>query len=155
MKNRRAASPEKWRSSRSRSKSKPDRKFRGRKEIDEEELDRTPLRVGMTPCREFLNGGVNINYLYRFLQRHVGEKWDDVRSELLKKVPTGIREYADIIGRLVAEKTEIIGTKIWDKKENEFLGFRNFKSFYVHPVSGTLKWVGRAKIFHSQTFTDK
>lgn len=155
MKTNKIARPEKWKSSGSKRRMISKQRYsdtRGRKEL---ELDGVPARRSMVTRRNFWSGGVNINYLYRLLQKNVGKRWNDVRSELLKKIPKGIKDYGDVIGRLVAEETEIVGKKIWDKKQNEFLGFNNFKPFYVHPTSGILKWVVRSRVSYNESFNDR
>jgi hypothetical protein len=84
--------------------------------------------------------------LVRFLKTQTGKDWNDIYSEIIKRLPKKIFYYKEIVFWFVADKVEIIDGVLYNKKTNKKIWTPDVKDniyyeyfkFYVCPLSNNL-----------------
>lgn len=93
------------------------------------------------------NGKLNYAPLLRFLNGQVGNDWDEVYSEIIRRIPTKLFEYKKNVFLFVADKVEIVDGLLYNKKSNAFISIPepadyhqrlDCSSFYVCPLTNKL-----------------
>lgn len=117
---------------------------------DHEDL---PQRESIKSTYKFFNGKINYGLLVRFLRGKVGEDWDNVHSEILARIPTKLLPYKKMIFWFVADQVEMIESKPWNKRTQQFIWTGEdvkkaywpnikdgpeYKEFYVDPATNKL-----------------
>lgn len=94
---------------------------------------------------KFYNGKINTSLLKRFLETKVGQDWNEVYEEVQQRIPTKLREYHQVVFWYVADKIEIIDSKVFDLREQMFINFEKLyvpetvhKEFIVNPLNNRL-----------------
>jgi hypothetical protein len=112
------------------------------------DFDNLPQHEPIKSTQKFYNGKINCGLLVRFLRGQVGKNWDEVYSEIIKRIPTKLLDYKEMIFWFVADKVEFIDGRPWNKKTQQFIWTGEdyilvhhtqmktqpeFKEFYVDP----------------------
>ena len=116
-------------------------------------FDELPNRESIKTTQKIYNGKLNLGPLVKFLRSKVGEKSDEVYSEIITRIPTALLDYREVIFWFVADKVEFIDGKIWNKETQRFIWTNGpyilrhyseirlnpeFIEFYVNPISNEL-----------------
>ena len=56
-------------------------------------IEDLPIYESMSKNLQFYNGKINTDLLKRFLRTRVGQKWDDIYSEIIERIPTKLQDY--------------------------------------------------------------
>ena len=119
-----------------------------------QELDELPKFEGIGQSPKFYNGKINTSLLKRFLETKVGFDLNQVCEELQQRIPTKLQEYHQVIFWYVADKIEIVDSKVFDLRDQKFINFERMfvfgtvhKDFIVSPLD---KKLYRYKEFEEQ-----
>jgi hypothetical protein len=93
-----------------------------------QELDELPKFEGIGQSTKFYNGKINTSLLKRFLETKIGFDWNQVYEEIQQRIPTKLQEYHQVIFWYVADKIEIIDSKVFDLRDQKFI---NFETMFV------------------------
>lgn len=89
--------------------------------------------------------GSDYSIMRRFLVRHIGQKWDNVYSEICKEADArshdGFR-LREAVGHIVEMNCSIDGNGIvHDSNGHRLFSYWRMHGFYVHPETGMLEYV--------------
>jgi hypothetical protein len=104
-----------------------------------------PYYESFKQTRKVYNGKLNTNCLKNLLIKRVGGDWDDIYSEVIKKIPRNIMRQENLLSWFVADKVEYVEGKVFNKKSSKFLWTKTYDEsncdnieFYVCPNTNKL-----------------
>ncbi len=112
-----------------------------------------PQHESIKSTQKFYNGKINYGLLVRFLRGQIGNDWNTVYSEILRRIPTKLLDYIEMVFWFVADKIDFIDGRPWNRKNQQFIwtgeaigpvimGYKQewpeFTEFYVHPETNKL-----------------
>ncbi len=110
--------------------------------------DNSAFYSRMGKSSHYYSGKINYSILVRFLRGQVGNNWDNVHDEYLSRIPTNLHEYEECIHWFVADKVEVHGDLLWDRRSQYYVRtkaahtalYPNYtnKEFYVDPETNIL-----------------
>ena len=110
-------------------------------------IEELPKYESIKKTTKFYNGKINYDLLVRFLNKQIGNDWNDIYSEIIDRIPTKLLDYKEMIFWFVANKVEYINNFPYNKKTNKYIWTseqnninRIFDNciFYVCPITNKL-----------------
>jgi hypothetical protein len=109
------------------------------------DAEHLPQKEALKTTSRFYNGKINYGLLGRFLRAQAGNDWDEVYSEIIRRIPTKLLDRKEMVFWFVADKVEVVEGKIWNKKTQKFIADQTkwspcteYREFYVCPSTNKL-----------------
>jgi len=127
-----------------------------RHEWKDADIETLPLGQSVKSSNKFYNGKINYGILVRFLRGRIGNDWDAVYSEIIRRIPTRLLEHKEMVFWFVANEVEVIDGRLWDRKKQKFIWNEKLRQegqtgkywsdsvqyeFYVDPTTNLLQHI--------------
>ena len=112
-----------------------------------------PTVESVKATHRFYYGKINYGLLVRFLRTQVGANWDEVYSAIIRRIPTKLLDYKEMVFWFVAKSVEITPDGLWNKESQKIIWTDGsseskysadqrdkleFIEFYVDPITNKL-----------------